>query len=212
MLSRLPNGLKPAARPPKCTCANNPFSLGVSLRTRFHRVRAGESRRALLRDASATPKKDKNLIKCCQRTEITRKKAPVQRMKKTTKPTAQSPSRPPTWLDMINEERLSNRYSDLPTIVQTALDRGIIVTWDMLRETSYFRRGGAVVTPTFITNFIAAYAAELKPESVLDPWAGLGSTLIPIVTIAKISRATGITPVTQELEVARLMSGEAKRE
>jgi hypothetical protein len=131
-------------------------------------------------------------------------------MKKTAKPLAKPPSVPTTWLDIINEARLSNRYSDLPTILQKAVDRGISVTWGMLHQAGDFRRGGAIVTPSFIADFVAAYAAELKPKSILDAWAGIGSILIPVVTIAKVPTATGITQVTKELDVARLMSGDAK--
>jgi len=65
-----------------------------------------------------------------------------------------------------------------------------------------------VVTPTFITDFLTAYAAEVHPKNALDPWAGVGSTLIPIVAGCSVPSATGITPLETEVEAARTMAGE----
>src|SRR5262245_59390864 len=63
------------------------------------------------------------------------------------------------------------------------------------RETNIF--------PWWIIEFICRYAAETHPQSILDPWAGFGLLLIPLATVAEPKRAVGITPIADDLDVAK---------
>lgn len=103
----------------------------------------------------------------------------------------------------------SGKRWDLATTIKTAQERGISVTWDDLRNNWELRRNGATIMPSFVTTFLTTYATKQQPTTILDPWAGLGSLLIPIVAATKAKTATGITPSSMELAVATAMTGDA---
>jgi hypothetical protein len=98
---------------------------------------------------------------------------------------------------------------NIATILQIAKNQGIPITWRELQGLANLRRTGALVTPSFMTDFLIAYVATRQIKNALDPWAGIGSTLIPVVTACNISTATGISPSETDIEVARVMAGEA---
>ena len=111
------------------------------------------------------------------------------------------------WELVDREFRGARRYR-LDEVLQTAEANGINVTWEDLRRISGLWSGEPAVTPTFVTDFLSAYSLDLNPSSALDPWAGIGSTLIPIVKKGGISEATGIVLRTDELAVAQRMAAE----
>ena len=98
---------------------------------------------------------------------------------------------------------------DMARMITTARDRGISVTWEDLLKSWDVRHGRGMVIPEFVTSFITAYAAERKPTSIFDGWAGLGSLLIPVVNASSPAAAVGITPSTDDLSVAKAMTGNA---
>src|ERR1035441_6559140 len=94
----------------------------------------------------------------------------------------------------------------LNVLVQAARKEKIPVTWQDLRCFAIRHGGGdAVVIPPYVTRFISDYIVDKKPQSVLDPWAGVGSLLLPIVEKNAMRTARGFSPVPTELEMAHLM-------
>src|SRR5271169_4841037 len=82
--------------------------------------------------------------------------------------------------DLANQFRHSGKRLDIAELLTAAKAQGLRITWQDVYATSIrLGRGEPVVIPPFITDFISTYAAEKKPESVLDPWAGIGSLLLP---------------------------------
>ena len=109
------------------------------------------------------------------------------------------------WELVDREFRGTGRYR-LNEVLQAAQDNGINVAWEDLRRIASLWRGGPVITPNFVTDFVSDYSAELKAKTALDPWASIGSTLIPVVKNCNILEATGIIVSDEELAVAKLMS------
>ncbi|HYW44883.1 MAG TPA: N-6 DNA methylase [Bryobacteraceae bacterium] len=107
---------------------------------------------------------------------------------------------------LVDRLRGGRQRLSLDMLVQTAREQKIPVTWQDLRSFTV-RHGGAnaVVIPPYVTDFICDYIIDEKPQSVLDPWAGIGSLLLPIVEKNAIRKAQGISPVPPEVEMARSM-------
>jgi hypothetical protein len=113
-----------------------------------------------------------------------------------------------TLTDIVNALRDAGRRFDLAAIVKAAKEQDVTVGWQELRKlVESSQRGAISITPRFITEFMAGLAAELRPKSVLDPNAGVGSTLIPVVSGTGIPSATGISRSASDIEIARLMGG-----
>jgi len=93
-------------------------------------------------------------------------------------------------------------------VIELAKREGHAVTWRDLQELREYSRHAVHVTPENIITFLTKYVASCKPQHILDPWAGIGSLLTPLVQAAKSLAATGITPSPTELGVARAMSDE----
>lgn len=84
-------------------------------------------------------------------------------------------------------------------LVAAAKARGLTITWpDIygLYNRSRLRESGSFVIPTFLTEFIGAYIKDRKPQSILDPWVGIGSLLLPVMEAGNIPRAVAIGPNT----------------
>lgn len=94
-------------------------------------------------------------------------------------------------------------------LVVAAKLRGMFVTWQdiySLANHSRLRATGSFVIPPFVTDFLGAYAKEIRAQNILDPFAGVGSLLLPIMDNANISQAVGIVPNTQEIKLAKAMA------
>jgi hypothetical protein len=109
-------------------------------------------------------------------------------------------------IDVANELRHTGKRADLAELLAAAHDKQVRVTWqDIYALNSWPGRGDVVVIPPFISEFLSAYATDRKPKSILDPWAGIGSLLLPIVEKNTIPIAKGISPIQAALEVAQRM-------
>ena len=62
------------------------------------------------------------------------------------------------------------------------------------------------IVPQFIVEFLSAYLVDQNPEHVLDPWAGFGSLLTPLVKAHAIPEAVGINPHRESLTNAENLS------
>jgi hypothetical protein len=99
--------------------------------------------------------------------------------------------------------RGTHQQGDLEALIRAAK---IPITWQDLYNFNFrFGHGEPVVIPSYVTDFVSAYIGDKKPQSVLDPWAGVGSLLLPIVEKNSIPKSKGISPVQAALAVARLM-------
>jgi hypothetical protein len=93
--------------------------------------------------------------------------------------------------------------SDLETLLRAAK---IPITWrDLYNFNIRYGHRESIIIPPYISDFISACISEKKPQSILDPWAGMGSLLLPIVEKNVIPISKGISPSQPAFEVARLM-------
>ncbi|MDA2923308.1 N-6 DNA methylase [Acidobacteria bacterium AH-259-L09] len=91
-------------------------------------------------------------------------------------------------------------------LITEAREKGIQFKWnDLYLLNTKMGRRGALIVPPYVTEFISAYVDAKKPQSVLDPWAGIGSLLQPVVDKNAIPEATGISPMEADIKVAKLM-------
>jgi hypothetical protein len=94
----------------------------------------------------------------------------------------------------------------LEVLVQSARKEKIPATWqDLYAFSIRLGRGEPIVIPPYVTDFISAYITDKTPHSILDPCAGIGSLLLPIVEKNALPKAKGISPVQPAFEVARSM-------
>lgn len=136
-------------------------------------------------------------------------------------PMARKPSRKPAATGIVERSeraavlwalfdalRGSNRMLSIPELVNAAKAKGISVTWDDLHEFSArMYHGEPMVVPPFITRFLAGYLSEKKPRSILDPWAGIGSLLLPLAEATGAQLVIGIGPNVEETRTAQTMAG-----
>jgi hypothetical protein len=110
--------------------------------------------------------------------------------------------------EVIMDLRARSRLS-LSAIVETAVERGIPVTWESLREIArYAPHELTTITPSFVAEFIGTYAGQRSPRTILDPLAGVGSTLGPVLAHCRNAKGTGITPEAGELSAARFAAAD----
>lgn len=88
----------------------------------------------------------------------------------------------------------------LAVLLAAAKKENIPVTWETFHALSARLQGGdVIVVPYYITDFLNTWIADRKPQSILDPWAGVGSLLLPITEANSIKNAVGISPSEQAL-------------
>jgi hypothetical protein len=110
-------------------------------------------------------------------------------------------------LEILTRLSLSGRHTDLADVITAAKREGHSVSWEDLSGFNVrFDRFSPLLTPTFIVRFLRSYFKEKTPKSILDPFVGVGSLLLPLVTDLKPSIATGIVRSDEEESVARAMN------
>jgi len=124
-------------------------------------------------------------------------------MSKNSQPTASH-----DWLSSFLEtlRRLPSIRS-IPEIISLAKTKGAVLTWDEVYGLSVRSHWGAsIVVPPFVTKFLGEYVREKNPTSILDPWVGVGSLLLPITEATKAQQVLGIGQNIEEMQVARAMA------
>jgi hypothetical protein len=107
--------------------------------------------------------------------------------------------------------RRSGKFPSIAELIASARGKGESFGWEELYAFSVLQGQGApLVVPPFIIRFLSAYVSDGRSRSVLDPWAGIGSLLMPLIQTAKLEKATGIIKSQNEYELARLMDETAK--
>jgi hypothetical protein len=97
----------------------------------------------------------------------------------------------------------------LDELVAAAKARGMNVTWpDIygLYNRSRLRASGSFVIPKVLTEFIGEYIKDRNAQSILDPFVGIGSLLLPLIEAGSIPRAVGIGPDTRDIKLAQAMA------
>jgi len=108
---------------------------------------------------------------------------------------------------------LSDRGGFLPDmagILEVAKKHNIPVTAEDVR-TLAIRIGQASekgVWPAAVFQFIVGYLSGRRVESILDPWAGLGTLLLPLVKKTGAKTATAVEPEADYLSVAKALDAE----
>jgi hypothetical protein len=110
---------------------------------------------------------------------------------------------------LLDQIRSENRDADLVTLIRIARERGVVGEKDLaLVATAYIARfGGPFPHAEFVDQFIADYLAPTPPESVLDPFAGIGSSLAFLVRRFHPRVAIGIERVVELVDAARYLFG-----
>ncbi len=106
--------------------------------------------------------------------------------------------------------QMINRLGDISSIFQFAQENDISLTFDDLREIAsrmspHVAEG---LCPTAIVEFIIEYLSGQDVKSILDPWAGLGSLLIPLSTNLKPDTSEGIEPNDSCFKVVKSLDPE----
>jgi hypothetical protein len=94
-------------------------------------------------------------------------------------------------------------------VVEAGKAKGITISWSdvfSLYNRSHLRASGAFFVPAFVTQFISTYVAYRKPQTVLDPWVGTGSLLLPVMDAADIGRGVAIAHSDSEVRLPQAMS------
>ena len=113
--------------------------------------------------------------------------------------------------DRASELRRSGRFPSIEQLITSARGKGESIGWEELYAVSVLQgQGAALVVPPFITRFLSAYVGDGRSRSVLDPWAGIGSLLMPLIKPTKIEKATGIVKSQNEYELAKLIDEAAR--
>lgn len=109
---------------------------------------------------------------------------------------------------LVDEKRRTHHPS-LVEIVKDARTAKIPVGSDELRALvqKLYPHDYALLPPNSVIEFIKDYVKDIQVESVLDPWAGLGSLLIPVIDATKAIVAKGISPNPEALKIASLITG-----
>ena len=106
--------------------------------------------------------------------------------------------------------QMINRFGDISSIFQFAQENDISLTFDDLRKIAN-RMGPRVaegLCPAAIVEFIIEYLSRQDVKSILDPWAGLGSLLIPLSKNLNPDTSEGIEPNDSCFKVAKSLDSE----
>ena len=101
--------------------------------------------------------------------------------------------------------------SEVPArALAVALERGLHLGLDDIREWSRWMdtKAGLFICPTMIVEYIEQLTAGLHPHVVADPWAGIGSLLIPIAEKLAPVLGIGIERSPEALKIARRLDAE----
>lgn len=95
-------------------------------------------------------------------------------------------------VETANQLRKAGKLPAMHELISSAKTRGLSLGWPEISALSILQgRGAPAVVPPFITRFLAGYLSDREFRSVLDPWAGCGSLLLPVLHATKIKDATG---------------------
>ena len=96
--------------------------------------------------------------------------------------------------------------SDVGNLLTEAKKRGISVDVGLLRELPASMTRGLWIVPDALVDVVATLGKELRATSVLDPWAGVGQFIIPLVEEIKPLRSAAITMTDREAEIATIFT------
>ena len=98
-----------------------------------------------------------------------------------------------------------SRFKGLETIFEVAKESNIDLSIEDLGQlTKRLRPSDSErVCPDLVVNFIKQYLLDIDIKSVLDPWAGFGSVIIPLANVLKLEKAVGIEPNSLNIEIAQ---------
>jgi len=99
-------------------------------------------------------------------------------------------------------------HPSLVEIVKEVRAANIPVSTEQLRALvqKFYPNEFSLLPPNSVIEFIKDYIKDIQVESILDPWAGFGSLLLPIVEATKTATAKGISPNSEEVKIAKGIS------
>ena len=105
---------------------------------------------------------------------------------------------------MRTEGRAAHR--NVAELVQAAHDRGIVATTDDVWSLpAGHPRYQQCLWPKMISDFVAAYCAQLNPASALDPHVRLGTPVLTLAEQVTPARSVALCPHQEVLSAARLL-------
>lgn len=110
---------------------------------------------------------------------------------------------------LMNEFR--GEKPDIVKIIKTAQERGIPFGFSELGLLSRHRfQTVELILPESIPEFVITILEDTYPKSILDPWAGTGSFLVPLVEHFNPKVSVGIVRSEIECEIAQLFTTEGQ--
>jgi type I restriction-modification system DNA methylase subunit len=110
-------------------------------------------------------------------------------------------------------EGLRGKGLTLPEIVRVAKAQGITVTLDHVRQFApLLGSQGQWTIPSTLVDVCVRIASLASPQSVLDPWAGVGSLIVPVADATGAVTVVAINPNREEVEAAAYLGGAANVE
>lgn len=111
-------------------------------------------------------------------------------------------------LDIANELRGEMAMLSPVDIVQRARERGVELSpadlWALAPlQQRYFAHFGP---PPFVTSFICRLVSDTSVHSILDVWAGVGATIVPLTRNRKPETAIALEQNTSSLHAGQLLS------
>ncbi len=110
---------------------------------------------------------------------------------------------------IADDLRRSGRLT-IAEIIRIAKEHAIKITLDDVRQFAPLLGAHSQwVVPSTLVDVCVILAASAKPRSVLDPWAGVGSLIVPVAEATKADRAVAINPNREEVEAGVYLAGKA---
>ena len=108
---------------------------------------------------------------------------------------------------LLHEIRMEYPGADLVTLLQLARNRGFTDENDLALTIAFYhgRFGQPFPHAEFVDQFIVDYLAPTPPAAILDPFAGLGTSLARLVRRFRPAVAVGIEYLAELADVARYL-------
>ena len=111
--------------------------------------------------------------------------------------------------NLVDELRRGTSRVDLNLVVSQARKRGIPLSWDTISTLGprlLHYGSGDVWLPPYVSQFVVAYLQKRRVGKMIDPFAGVGGLIVPIVALCDVGEAFGVVRDAESLVVARAIS------
>lgn len=112
-----------------------------------------------------------------------------------------------TLWEIVSRLRDGRGHVSFEDAVRATREGGREVTYNHLWHIgARYPNTGYYAPAPFVVDFMATYCSQLNPRSILDPWAGGGAVLVPVVEKCRPDIAIGLERSLNAVALASLMS------